>query len=188
MQVGISCLLVIAVAGALARDVQAEESPGLWDRSTARISNIAAQGDWDLYLSGYAYHSRSTYTRKRIDRLNEKAWGGGFGKSMRNDSGNDESLYVLVIRDSLYKPQWAVGYTHEWMFPLGGSGLEAGVGVTALIMRRSDWADGYPVPAVLPVASFGTRKARLEATYVPRLSTGKGKGNIILVVGRFTFG
>ena len=188
MQVGISCLFVIAVACAFAHEVQAEESQGLWDRSSGRIRTIAGEGDWDLYLSGYAYHSRSTYTRQRIDRLNEKAWGGGLGKSRRNASGNDESLYVLVIRDSLYKPQWAAGYTHEWIFPLGGSGLEAGVGVTALVMRRSDWANGYPVPAVLPVASFGSRKARLEATYVPRLSTGKGKGNIILVVGRFSFG
>lgn len=166
----------------------ANDGGGLWESARETVSEISHQPSWDVYLSGYAYHSRSTYTRKHLGRLNEKAWGGGLGKSLRNASGNDESLYVLVIRDSLYKPQWAAGYTHEWIFPLGGSGLEAGLGMTALVMRRSDWANGYPVPAVLPVASFGSRKARLEATYVPRLSTGKGKGNIILVVGRFSFG
>ena len=157
------------------------------DSTNSKSGRPYLNGNWDLYLSGYAYHSRSTYSRDRIRRLNEKAWGGGFGKTLRNANGNDESLYVIVIRDSLSKPQWAVGYTHEWIFPLGESGLEAGVGLTALIMRRSDWADGYPFPALLPVASFGSRRARLEATFVPRLSTGKGKGNIILVVGKFSF-
>jgi hypothetical protein len=188
MQIGSSSVFAIAVISLWAQAACAEEAEGLWERAQVNISRIADQGDWDLYLSGYAYHSRSTYSQDRIKRLNEKAWGGGFGKSLRNSSGNDESLYVIVIRDSLYKPQWAAGYSYEWIFPLGGSGMEVGAGVTALIMRRSDWANGVPFPALLPVASIGTRKARLEATFVPRLSTSKGKGNIILLVGKFTFG
>lgn len=187
MQRPVVSAVIWSLACLCAGVANANSEVGFFESTTAKVAAIRDEGNWDLYLSGYAYHSRSTYSRDRIRRLNEKAWGGGFGKTLRNSNGNDESLYVIVIRDSLSKPQWAAGYTHEWVFPLGESGLEAGAGLTALIMRRSDWADGYPFPALLPVASFGSRRARLEATFVPRLSTGKGKGNIILIVGKFSF-
>jgi len=188
MRKTVASAVILGVASFYASVASANDEAGFFDSTTARLGAISDQGDWDLYLSGYAYHSRSTYSRKRIQRLNEKAWGIGFGKTLRNDSGNDESLYAIVIRDSLYKPQWAAGYTYEWIFPLAESGLEAGLGFTAAIMRRCDWANGNPFPAVLPVASFGTRKARVEMTFVPRLSTGKGKGNILLFVAKFNFG
>lgn len=138
---------------------------------------------WDVYLSGYAWHGRDTYSRKQLNRMNENTWGGGIGRSIRNERGNDESVYLVGIRDSHERPQWMAGYAYQWVFPLV-SKYEVSAGLTALLIRRRDWFDGRPFPAVLPVASFGTHKAQLTATYVPPISTRKvkGKGNIVLVM------
>lgn len=141
---------------------------------------------WDVYLSGYAYHDRNTYTEKRINEINERAWGGGFGRTLRNDSGNDDSYYVMGIRDSNRRPQWMGGYAHQWIFdPLPHN--EIGLGFSALLIKREDWFNGHPFPAVLPIASIGSRRVKLMTTYVPHLSTRKGKGNILLFFGRIEF-
>jgi palmitoyl transferase len=143
--------------------------------------------NWDLYLSGYAYHDRDTYSAKRRGTLNEKAWGGGFGYTQRNNSGNDESYYLMGIRDSNLNPQWMAGYAYQWIFPLKSRQSEIGLGLTGLVLKREDWFDGKPFPAVLPVASIGSQRVKLLATYVPHLSRHKGKGNILLFVGRIAF-
>lgn len=158
-----------------------EDEAGFFERSKEKVRSIANDGNWDLYLSGYAHHDRDTYDRKRLRKLNEKAWGGGFGKTLRNERGNDESLYLMAIQDSHQRVQVMAGYAHQWIFPLGGTGLEAGAGLTALLMHRKDWFGGAPFPAVLPVASFGTQDIRLMTTFVPRLSTRRGKGDVLLV-------
>jgi hypothetical protein len=137
---------------------------------------------WDVYLSGYAHHDRDTYSEAQLRRMNETTWGGGFGRTMRNERGNDESLYVMGMRDSIYRPQWTAGYVHQWIFPVRSSNVEIGGGFTALVMRRSDWCKGHPFPAVLPVASIGTRSARLIATYIPHIPAIKAKGKILQVM------
>jgi hypothetical protein len=137
---------------------------------------------WDVYLSGYAHHDRDTYSEAQLHRMNETTWGGGFGRTVRDERGNDESLYVMAIRDSIYRPQWMAGYVYQWMFPVKSTNLEMGAGLTALVMRRSDWCNGHPFPAVLPVASIGARGAKLVATYIPRIPMSKAKGNILQVM------
>jgi palmitoyl transferase len=137
---------------------------------------------WDVYLSGYAYHDRETYSRDQLRKMNENTWGGGLGRTRRTESGNDESFYVVGIRDSNQHPQWMAGYAYQWMFPVIRDKAEVGVGLTALLIRRHDWFDGRPFPALLPVASIGSINAQLIATYVPHLSIRKAKGNIILLM------
>lgn len=141
---------------------------------------------WDVYMSGYAYHDRETYTPKQIAKMNENTWGGGLGRTWRTERGNDESVYMVGIRDSHNRPQWMAGYAYQWMFPVVPKKLEVGAGLTGLLIRRHGWFNGNPFPAVLPVASIGTRNAQLVATYVPSVSSSKlkGKGNIVLVMLR----
>lgn len=142
---------------------------------------------WDVYLSGHAHHFRGTYSKEEIQQLNEKAWGGGLGRTRRNHSGNDESFYLLAIRDSHEHTQWMAGYAYQWIYPVI-SNVEAGVGLTALIIKRQDWFEGHPFPAVLPVASLGTQGVKLVASYVPPVSVnGKKKGNVLLVVAKISF-
>jgi palmitoyl transferase len=142
---------------------------------------------WDVYLSGHAHHFRGTYSKEEIQQLNEKAWGGGLGRTRRNHSGNDESFYLLAIRDSHEHTQWMAGYAYQWIYPVV-SNVEAGVGLTALIIKRQDWFEGHPFPAVLPVASLGTQGVKLVASYVPPVTVnGKKKGNVLLVVAKISF-
>lgn len=167
---------------------QETEDQGPFEKVGATFKNIAKEGRWDLYLSGFAYHDRSTYTDSHIRKMNEKAWGGGIGKTIRNERGNNESLYFMVIRDSIRRPQWMTGYAYEWIHPIGASGkLEAGAGITALITRRSDWWGGKPIPGILPIASIGTQNAKLMATFLPRFAAPKGKGNVVLLFARIEF-
>lgn len=151
----------------------------------AEHEEAPSRARWDVYLSGYAWHDRDTYTAKQLDKMNENTWGGGIGRSMRNERGNDESIYIAGIRDSNERPQWMAGYAYQWVFPVVNK-YEASAGLTALLIRRHDWFDGRPFPAVLPVASFGTRNAQLTATYVPHLSMRKAKGNIVLLMLRMS--
>ncbi|MDB5821854.1 MAG: crcA [Herminiimonas sp.] len=145
------------------------------------VISLGEQGDPELYLSGYAHHGRNTYTQERIAELNEKAWGVGYGKTAYNARGNEESVYLLVIDDSHGRPQPMLGYAYQWTWSLEKSALEVGAGYTAMLMSRADYYGGIPFPVVLPVASFGTRKYRLMASYVPRLSQNKGNGDVLLV-------
>lgn len=161
---------------------------GVWQKTKNIFSNIVDAESLDVYLSGYAYHERQNYTDSQLQKLNDKTWGGGVGKTVRTENGNEESLYVMEIRDSVRKPQWMVGYAYEFMYSLhAAANLDAGVGVTALILRRSDWVNGVPFPAVLPFASFGTKNIRLMAILVPQVSLFKNKGNVIMVFAKISY-
>jgi palmitoyl transferase len=72
------------------------------------------------------------------------------------------------------------------MFPVVSKKFEVGAGLTGLLIRRHDWYNGRPFPAILPVASVGTPNAQLVATYVPHLSMRKAKGNIVLLMLRMS--
>lgn len=137
---------------------------------------------WDVYVTGYAHHGRDTYTQKQISKMNEQTLGAGLGRTLRNRRGNDESFYVIGMRDSHERAQWMAGYAYQWVFPVKRTGIEVGVGLTGLMIRRHDWHDGRPFPAILPVVSIGKRNAQLLATYVPPLSkNGRSKGDILLL-------
>jgi hypothetical protein len=153
-----------------------------WGGAAAdRIRLILDQGSTDLYLSGYDRHGRSTYTRERLAELNESAWGAGIGRRLRDTRGNDDIVYALGISDSHFKPQLMAGYAHEWIYPVGSSGLELGIGYTAMLMSRQDYFGGFPFPIALPLGSIGTRDIKLRASYVPRLSQNKGNGDVLLL-------
>jgi len=138
---------------------------------------------WDAYLSGYAYHDRDTYSKAQLRKMNETTWGGGLGRTYRNEKGDEESAYLMGIRDSNNRPQWMAGYSYQWMFGLKSkNNTQVGLGLTGLLVRRHDWYNGRPFPAILPVASIGNRTAQLVATYVPHLSDRKKKGNILQVM------
>lgn len=173
-----SCAMVAAGAHA--------EAPASADNPFAAIGPGGAwrsdESRWDIYLSGYAYHDRDTYSKNQLRKLNETTWGGGLGRTLRNARGNDESLYVIGIRDSNDRPQWMAGYAYQWVFPVLSEKVDIGVGVTGLVIRRHDWHGGRPFPALLPVASLGMSKAQLVATYVPRVSTHKTTGNVVLLM------
>jgi lipid IVA palmitoyltransferase len=46
-------------------------------------------------------------------------------------------------------------------------------GYAAMAVSRTDYFGGVPFPLVLPVASIGTKKFRVMASYIPRISNSK---------------
>lgn len=186
---GLGAILLAACCSAFGAG-SATENAGWWqqtqDLMRARAEAIVTQGSSTLLLSGYSYHGRNTYTAQRIREFNEKSWGLGFGKTLRNPGGDEEYLYAMVISDSHYDPQFMAGYAYQWVWPLAGT-LELGAGWSALLISRSDIWGRVPFPAVLPVASIGTPQAKLMAAYIPRLSNHKGNGDVLFVFGRIAF-
>ncbi|NQE50187.1 hypothetical protein [Herbaspirillum rubrisubalbicans] len=179
-----SALLGVTVL-ALAPAAHADDNQySLWQQTKDHAANIWNQGDGALYLSGVAHHGRSTYTREKLNELNEHAWGLGYGKTLRNERGDDESLYGFVIKDSHRHPQYMAGYAYEWVFPIAKTGLELGLGGTAMLMSRQDYFHSVPFPVPLPLASIGTQKAKIMFAYVPRLSSNKNNGDVLLIFGR----
>ncbi|MEO6352710.1 MAG: hypothetical protein ABI575_07785 [Oxalobacteraceae bacterium] len=166
------------------------ENDGWWQRTKdmarSKAEKINDQGNTSLLLSGYSYHGRNTYTPERIREFNEKSWGLGIAKTLRNPNGDEEYLYGMANSDSHYDPQFMAGYAYQWVWPLAGK-LEIGAGWTALLISRTDTWGGVPFPVALPLASIGTPDAKLMAAYIPRISNNKGNGDVLFVFGRINF-
>ncbi|EJN06701.1 hypothetical protein [Herbaspirillum sp. YR522] len=177
-------LAALGCAVALSSAAQAADTDNLWHDTKSHLADIWKQGDDAIYLSGVAHHGRSTYTKEKLNELNEHAWGLGYGKTLRNGSGDDESLFGFVLKDSHRHPQYMAGYAYEWVFPVAKTGLEVGLGGTAMLMSRQDYFGGVPFPVPLPLASIGTAKGKLMFAYVPRLSSNKNNGDVLLIFGR----
>jgi len=156
---------------------EAERAEGYWHGLRAGSASIARDGRWELLLSGYAWHEEG-------DRYNEKAWGLGIARRVTDARGNERLLYALASKDSYSKPQYLAGYAWLARWPLGEK-LQFGAGYTAFLMARSKYGPGnyIPFPGVLPVASLGTERMNLMATYVPAFAG----GNVLFVFGRIGF-
>lgn len=176
--------LISPLAQAQTTNAETTETTSWWKSHKDHAVNILDKGELNLMVSGYAHHGRNTYTPERIAELNEKAWGLGFMETVRDVKDNEESLFGLAISDSHFRPQLQAGYTYQWMHDVAGP-IEAGVGWSAMLMSRTDYFAGFPFPVALPVASIGTKKNKLMAVYVPRLSKNKGNGDVLLIFARF---
>lgn len=182
----VSIFLISCACVSYAQEESAEQ-PGWFkkaiDGTVHTFNNIYDNGRLGLLLSGYAYHGRSTYTSERISEFNEKAWGLGVSKVLRDEKDNEEALQFLVLSDSHKQPQINAVYSYQWMLPLGKT-WEAGAGYTAGLFMRRDMFGGLPFPAALPLLSIGTRDIKLLGTYIPRISANKGNGDVLYVVLR----
>ena len=112
---------------------------------------------------------------------NENAWGVGW--VARASTPTTESVYFLVFEDSHKTAQFNLGYT--WMTYWGNrAGLQGGLGFSAFIFQRPDIANGWPVPAVLPVASVRYQKVEIMTSYVPKLNGGINHGSVLYIFGK----
>ena len=154
-----------------------------FDAADNTVENLYENGRLSMVLSGYAYHDRHTYDTAHLSRLNEKAWGIGMDKELRDAKDNEESIQFLIIADSHNEPQISASYNYYWMKPLT-TDWEAGVGYSAGLVSRTDIFKGIPIPAILPTFSIGTRDVKLLTTFVPHLS-GTVNGNVLFFALRF---
>ncbi len=157
--------------------------PSWMQSSCRRLHQIWTEGANDLYLSGYSWHNRYTYPKRKIRKYNELAWGGGIGKGLYDENGNWQGLYALAFLDSHKKIEPAVGYGFIKLFHLSEN-ARIGPGFTILATARSDIFHGIPFVGVLPGISASYRQASIQALYIPGKS---GVGNVLFVFGKWTF-
>lgn len=151
------------------------------------VKRIWNEGDNVLYLSGYAYHDRGTYSAEKIAEFNETAWGAGFGRTLLDEKGNSNSLFALAFLDSHDDVEAQVGYAREWRWQFAEHAA-VGAGFVAMLVSRSDMFNNIPFPAILPLASIEIGPAALMASYIPKLGGDGGNGNVLYLFGRINLG
>ncbi len=191
---GVVLILALAPLSAYADDGNPPPN-GLKEKTVAVVENtidharrIIDEGDNILYLSGYAYHHRGTYTAKKIAGFNEQAWGAGFGRTLIDENGNSNALFGVAFLDSHNDVEAQVGYVREWRWKFADHAA-VGAGFVAMLVSRSDMFNNFPFPAVLPVASVEVKRVALMAIYIPKLSSSEGgNGNVLYLLGRINLG
>lgn len=194
---------IVAAGLVLALSCHAEEQPdtslteqpaGLKDKTVDAAKRawdyagrILDEGDNILYVSGYAYHGRSTYSPEKIAEFNEEAWGAGFGRTLIDRKGNSNSLFALAFLDSHSDVEAQVGYAREWRWQFAEH-ASVGAGFVAMLVSRSDMFNNIPFPAVLPLASIEVHRVALMASYVPKLGGDGGNGDVLYLFGRINLG
>jgi palmitoyl transferase len=159
------------------------EKPSWAKSAYNRLDQIWTQGNYDLYLSGYAWHNRATYTPEKIRGYNERAWGGGLGKSIYDEDGDWQGLYAMAFLESHSKVQPIAGYGFQKIGKVGAD-TRFGLGYTVFVTSHPAVMKGVPFPGILPLVSVGYKNATLYATYIPG---GRGAGNVLFMFGRWAF-
>jgi palmitoyl transferase len=161
----------------------------LWSfvgRSCSKAAAAWDHGENELVLTGYAYHLRSTYTEEKLRELNEKAYGGGWARTIEDSDGDTHSLFIFGFHESHHKIQWNAGYYYSTYWG-PQDGLRGGLGVATFFVQRPDIASGVPIPAILPMAALKYKKATLMATFIPTVNGGINNGSVLFVFGRVGF-
>lgn len=154
----------------------------------SRISNHLSE-TWqksdqvDLYVPLLTYHNRSTYSKEKINSFNERPWGLGIGKSVRDEHNNWDGFYMMAFKDSHNDWEPIAGYGHIKNLIGSEHSFNAGVGVTAGFTARSDY-HYTPLPILLPIAAVGYDTVTVNATYVPGT---KGNGNVLFMWSTVAF-
>lgn len=175
-------LVLLAAFAVPARSVTFDELSGLFTEKFKAIATTARSGDWDAYVTGFAWHAPWAYNNSTRGRLNEAAWGGGIGRSMRDGDGDRHSVYVMGFADSHRDPQFAAGYAwHRYWTP--ARNWHIGFGYMAFLTSRKDVAHHWPIPAVLPCLSIRCRRFEVLGLFVPRVSKDI-KGDVFMVFTR----
>lgn len=158
-----------------------------WQASKNKVSNIYHEGNSDLYITLYAYHDRFTYTPEKLSELNEGAYGFGFGRSIVNEKGNAEMLFVMTHLDSHSDVQVNAGYAWVKKFHFSDK-FRLGLGVAAGLVSRSDFANRIPIPFALPLGTIDYGPFSLNGILIPKLNDGINNGNVLFIFGKYTWG
>jgi palmitoyl transferase len=134
---------------------------GAWD-GMKRVWN---EGSTDLYLSGRYWHSPWGFSAEKRAEYNNWGLGGGYGRTLTDEKGNQRMLYALVVQDSFKKPMYLAGYGWLARWKVAGD-LRLGAGYSIVIVSNSTASDYIPFPAPVPLVTFGTEKASLVGTYI----------------------
>jgi palmitoyl transferase len=180
-------VLLAALAAVFSTPVRAApECADLWEwlnTGCRRLVDTYKNGNNEVLVSGFAWHTPWTWTSERRAEENQYAWGGGFARSADRENGDTDTVYFLVFSDSHYEPEYNLGYAWTtWWRPRDS--LQPGLGYTLMLISRQDIWGGVPFPAILPLVSLRYDKVTVFSTYIPTLNGGINHGSILYVFGR----
>ncbi|WP_455865453.1 lipid IV(A) palmitoyltransferase PagP [Pantoea agglomerans] len=157
-----------------------------WEWLKDDVSQTWEQPEYhDLYLPFISWHARFAYDKDKTDNYNETPWGGGIGVSRFTAEGNWSALYAMAFKDSHNEWQPMVGYGWEKGWYLDQQqDFRLGLGLTAGITARDDFANYVPLPLVLPLFSAGYKRLTLQFTYIPGTYN---NGNVLFAWLRYGF-
>lgn len=140
---------------------------------------------YDLYLPFISWHARFAYDKDKTDHYNESPWGGGMGVSRYNAQGDWSALYAMAFKDSHNEWQPIIGYGWEKGWYLDDQrDVRLGLGLTAGITARDDFANYVPLPIILPLFSAGYKRLTVQFTYIPGTHN---NGNVLFAWFRYGF-
>lgn len=131
------------------------------------VSAVYHSDKWELYMPVHTWHNRAMYDKNKTDDYWERPYGGGLGKYIIDEKGNQHSLYGMFFLDSHANWQPIAGYAWEKKWYLDEMGdLRFGAGFTAFLTAREDYYY-VPFPAALPLASIEYKNFAVQSTYIP---------------------
>ena len=155
---------------------------GYFREKLEAFSSAACNGDWDLYVTGLAWHAPWGYSKAARARLNEAAWGMGVGRSILKNENQRYSIYATAFLDSHRNVEAAGGimWLRYWSFL---PEFKAGLGYTAFLTTRVINNQRSILPAVLPVGTVSFKHFELLGTFVPHVSNSI-RGDVLMVCVR----
>ena len=145
-----------------------------WDDTIGSTSDIIKNGDWNVYVPVQTYHMHFAYSKEqRNDQNNNPMPGIGIGRGKYLENGNWTGIYAMEFKESWDKPEWHLAYNYNWLWKTD-AGIRYGLGASAGLMMRADYASYTPLPFILPTFQIGYKHVSLEATYVPGFKHGTG--------------
>lgn len=154
-----------------------------WRLAKKRVSDVWEHGEPTLIIPLHTHHLRHFYTAEKIATYQENPYGLGLAKVLEDNAGNTGTLFAIILQDSHFKPEYAIGYEWQKRWQLGNN-WRAGLGYIAGVTARSDIGHYFPLPGVLPVASVGSQRLSVNMLYLPG---GRGNGNILFFWGKWVW-
>jgi palmitoyl transferase len=182
----LAAVVAIFVSIGSSAPAHASECADLWDwlnNACRRLADTYRKGGNELLVSGYTWHTPWTWTAEKRAEENSNAWGGGWARTVEHENGDTDTVYALVFSDSHNKPEYNLGYA--WSTYWGPrSFIQPGLGYTAAIVVRSDIANGWPIPVVLPLMSLRYDRVTVMSTYIPNFGGGINQGSVFYFFGK----
>lgn len=153
-----------------------EAQDGLFPALKKRIVQTWNSNEYDIYLPVHTWHNRLTYDAGKVKKYNEQPWGGGIGRSMRDEDGDTHSLFIMGFQDShnRFEPYGGYAYMKNW-YAGKTEDLSAGLGFVLGVTARDQY-DYIPLPLPLPIFGVRYKQLAVQSAYIPG---GYNDGNVL---------
>lgn len=146
------------------------------------IRTTFVSGEWEYYATGYVWHLPWQYSPAERHQLNERAWGGGIGRSFINQRGDKSSLFLMAFQDSHRDTQFSGGFMWNRYWSLTKA-VDVSLGYSIFMFSRSDLVNNLPIPALLPCVAIRFGRGELIGYYCPHINE-RVPGDVFFIFAR----